>query len=595
MTAEILSLPQAKNRRTRSAWTNHELAELYRIGDILRRAGIDVECELGVSDEGDPWFCFCNRATGDVLLHLAQINRGFIADISLLGMRLSGNSFADIVSEFMASYPFAVPESPRDSARVLTHPASAFAVVVLTIYLLSEMLRPISPAFADDNLALPPDSDASSDFSRDAQGQSADHATVALASVNKPARTDGSQSTQDPSRAALVSTAMFVATVVIGQGNTEPLVLLERALDRLASGLGLREIDIAEQVRQSGGGLDEGTRQYRPDLTTVIDGDSQEQVSSHDVGSTSASDGSTEDFTLADGALTHLLSSIDLGVVLTGNQRQVGATPLAEPLYELEPTPTPDDDLPSHYAPVRANETHRMEDVGDRAASDYGKVGDASPPLGSSTEHSLDASEVSDAAQASLQRATQTLFDNLGLTPRVVAPESEAEFEAFLSKILTPSQVLKPVVQDSAIGSQDAVIDPILVLSDDVSDDADPQIGTQSSETSELQPAKSTDTVGGAGVGTPLTSPVHDEPLPSQVAASDLDQFNVYDVIRAFLDVVQDAEVVYYQKVYYIYDSSPEMELGAQIDVEHFQLSDGEFVNLIGQSDTFSAMLELLQ
>ena len=41
-------------------WTQQELAEFYRVEASLVRANIEIETDRGRSDEGDPWFVFCN-------------------------------------------------------------------------------------------------------------------------------------------------------------------------------------------------------------------------------------------------------------------------------------------------------------------------------------------------------------------------------------------------------------------------------------------------------------------------------------------------------------------------------------------------------
>jgi hypothetical protein len=56
----------------RSNWTREELAEFDLIKASFARHGIAVETNIGLSDEGDPWFVFCD-ADGDVLLHTARI------------------------------------------------------------------------------------------------------------------------------------------------------------------------------------------------------------------------------------------------------------------------------------------------------------------------------------------------------------------------------------------------------------------------------------------------------------------------------------------------------------------------------------------
>ena len=60
-------------------WTNQELAEFYRVSDIMAQAGLEVDSESGLSDEGDPWFVYVRSDTGDVIAHFAIIDGTFIA------------------------------------------------------------------------------------------------------------------------------------------------------------------------------------------------------------------------------------------------------------------------------------------------------------------------------------------------------------------------------------------------------------------------------------------------------------------------------------------------------------------------------------
>src|SRR5579863_4682664 len=45
-------------------WTQRELSEFYRVESALIQAGMALETERGVTDEGEPWFVFCRADTG---------------------------------------------------------------------------------------------------------------------------------------------------------------------------------------------------------------------------------------------------------------------------------------------------------------------------------------------------------------------------------------------------------------------------------------------------------------------------------------------------------------------------------------------------
>ena len=83
-------------------WGNQDLAEVYRVSDILERAGLTVSVDSGITDEGDPWFVFMRPETSDVVAHFARINDQFIAVSSLNQEVYTGANIRDIVNEKMS-------------------------------------------------------------------------------------------------------------------------------------------------------------------------------------------------------------------------------------------------------------------------------------------------------------------------------------------------------------------------------------------------------------------------------------------------------------------------------------------------------------
>ena len=81
-----ISLFKVKNvaaEHEKRQWNNQEIADFYRAADILERAGLDVEIDSGMTDEGEPWFVFVRSGDGEVLAHFAQIDGQFVAVSSL--------------------------------------------------------------------------------------------------------------------------------------------------------------------------------------------------------------------------------------------------------------------------------------------------------------------------------------------------------------------------------------------------------------------------------------------------------------------------------------------------------------------------------
>ena len=86
-------------------WTKHELAHFHRIESALRAAGLRVEMDSGVTDEGEPWFVFFDVESGDVVAHFARISRTYVACAPFLNSALTRRVFSDLVARFLDRCP----------------------------------------------------------------------------------------------------------------------------------------------------------------------------------------------------------------------------------------------------------------------------------------------------------------------------------------------------------------------------------------------------------------------------------------------------------------------------------------------------------
>src|SRR5271167_4793723 len=100
MTATVLAW--AKRSSPPRDCSNAELAELVRGERTLRQAGIAVEIDRGLSDEGDPWFVFCHL-DGHVVVHIARIGGLYHLYCATLPEPLIGPNFAAITKAFVAA------------------------------------------------------------------------------------------------------------------------------------------------------------------------------------------------------------------------------------------------------------------------------------------------------------------------------------------------------------------------------------------------------------------------------------------------------------------------------------------------------------
>lgn len=125
-------------------WQNDELAELYRVVDLLGKAGLSVETDMGVSDEGDPWFIFCRADSGDVLVHFARIDGRYVAASAVADQSYQGANFREIIDQLIRQQPLVMPP-PSAGARLFMHPA-----VVLTAFVATALLHSHQADAADN-------------------------------------------------------------------------------------------------------------------------------------------------------------------------------------------------------------------------------------------------------------------------------------------------------------------------------------------------------------------------------------------------------------------------------------------------------------
>lgn len=135
MSENVFAFP--RHQRGPEPWTDHELAELYRVVDILARAGLATETDMGMSDEGDPWFVFCRADTSDVLAHFARIEGQFVAASTAVADTYKGANFRQIVDSMVRSQPLMLPP-PGPGTRPLLQPAVVLTAFVATALAHSE-------------------------------------------------------------------------------------------------------------------------------------------------------------------------------------------------------------------------------------------------------------------------------------------------------------------------------------------------------------------------------------------------------------------------------------------------------------------------
>ncbi|MGF1468351.1 MAG: hypothetical protein ACFCGT_19690 [Sandaracinaceae bacterium] len=138
MTASVLSLFSSQ-----TGWTNDQRAQFARIEKLLDAAGIAVEGEHGISDEGEPWCAICSLATGEVIVHAAAIDGRFIIDSVMIARPIKGRSFENCAERFFENSDLAVT---RVRSKVVSlHPSALLASMMLTFLLYAEAVSERAP------------------------------------------------------------------------------------------------------------------------------------------------------------------------------------------------------------------------------------------------------------------------------------------------------------------------------------------------------------------------------------------------------------------------------------------------------------------
>jgi len=137
------------HKLTTKDWSNQELAHLYRVKRLLDLAGVSNSIDRGLSDEGDPWFVFCD-ATNEVFIHLCRIDGLYFLDNPSIERPLRGKDFTQLVDAFLQRKLREKEEYSKKSkhrlvqfernGKVFLHPATMLAALVWTLLLESDDL-----------------------------------------------------------------------------------------------------------------------------------------------------------------------------------------------------------------------------------------------------------------------------------------------------------------------------------------------------------------------------------------------------------------------------------------------------------------------
>lgn len=219
MSARVVSLSAVRQKLGYRRWSNQDIAEIYRVADSLRRAGLPIESDEGQTDEGEPWYSFCSANTGEVIVHFAYIDGRYIAEVGHLGVSFSGSSLAEIIGQFLKTYPVVLPSSPNNGTRIWMHPSSGLVAFVATLYFLLEMSQRVDAREVPAPLGVDGDAMASGGGS---EAQSDDAFANAYSCNRDPyARAaSGDGGAWDGMRSVAVGAALLIAGVLMDWHRT---------------------------------------------------------------------------------------------------------------------------------------------------------------------------------------------------------------------------------------------------------------------------------------------------------------------------------------------------------------------------------------
>jgi hypothetical protein len=133
MPAQVVSFLRRARPLSRD-WSQDELAEFYRVESALLQAGMRIETERGMTDEGDPWFAFCRADDGETFIHFARIDgRYIIAGPAYEGVA-QGYDFPGLVRDLISRHPLVQPTIRRNNTNIFMHPAALLIAVVGTAF-----------------------------------------------------------------------------------------------------------------------------------------------------------------------------------------------------------------------------------------------------------------------------------------------------------------------------------------------------------------------------------------------------------------------------------------------------------------------------
>lgn len=130
MSAVVIPFASSQPRQRSQGWRPDEIAEVYRVVDLLGRAGVAVSIDSGRTDEGEPWLAVLRDDTEDVVVHVARIDGRVIVASTASERVFSGPSLSETLRRVVGTEILVLPKG--GTASLYLHPAALLAAVIAT-------------------------------------------------------------------------------------------------------------------------------------------------------------------------------------------------------------------------------------------------------------------------------------------------------------------------------------------------------------------------------------------------------------------------------------------------------------------------------
>lgn len=142
MAAQLLSF--FRRPAAPRVWSAQELAEFYRVEAALIQAGLRVDSEHGLTDEGEPWFIFCRAEDDEVVIHFARIDGQYVISAPAYCGNAVGRDFRALVRSMIERHPLLRPKPNGNN--LFLHPAAFLVMLVASALLKAGHAADATPA-----------------------------------------------------------------------------------------------------------------------------------------------------------------------------------------------------------------------------------------------------------------------------------------------------------------------------------------------------------------------------------------------------------------------------------------------------------------